>query len=350
MEIKVRESKWDNIKVVMMIGIVLEHAIIIYDYPRNLELLWGGFIAFLMPLFTLISGYWHKPKNIGTLVKTYIKPMLLFSAINFFVGYFFYPKYHSGIHLIGYAMWYLWALFIFSLISPLLLNSLKIRTIVIFNFLLIVAFCMLPSFGIFDTLIRELQINRLIGFYPFFLLGIMLNKYEENIRFYCKKPLLVWILIMSYTIYVFLCYAKHGFAYSSGFYLINGASWDMIVKWIINYILIAVATISLVLLLPNKHYPITKYGARTLSVYVLHMLLVFPISWGIFYHISPTVDMMILNAVITCSVSLFLFHAEVNSVVLKFINIRGGVLTIVYILSLLLVNSSIIKGLFQNLV
>ena len=39
--------------------------------------------------------------------------MFLFSAVNFLVGYAFNPAYKTGVHLIGYAMWYLWALFFF---------------------------------------------------------------------------------------------------------------------------------------------------------------------------------------------------------------------------------------------
>lgn len=50
-----RVYKWDNLKVFMIIGIVLEHSLIIYNYPRNLELIWAGFISCLMPLFTDIG-------------------------------------------------------------------------------------------------------------------------------------------------------------------------------------------------------------------------------------------------------------------------------------------------------
>lgn len=106
-----RVCKWDNLKVFMIMGIVLEHSLIIYNYPRNLELVWAGFISYLMPLFTLISGYWYKPKAVQSRIKSYLKPMLLFSGINFAVGYIYYPFYHSGFHLVGYAMWYFGALF-----------------------------------------------------------------------------------------------------------------------------------------------------------------------------------------------------------------------------------------------
>lgn len=146
----------------------MAHALIIYNYPRKLEMLWATFISFLMPLFTFISGYWHKPKATTVLWKTYIKPFLLFSAINFVVGCFFYPAYHSGLHLVGYAMWYFIALFAFSAITPRLLQHFKLSSIFIMSLLMVLIFCLLPSLGKYETILRILQINRLIGFYPFF--------------------------------------------------------------------------------------------------------------------------------------------------------------------------------------
>lgn len=101
-----RVYKWDNLKVFMIIGIVLEHSLIIYNYPRNLELIWAGFISCLMPLFTLISGYWHKPKAVQMQVKSYLKPMLLFSGVNFAIGYIFYPAYHSSFCGVCYVVFW----------------------------------------------------------------------------------------------------------------------------------------------------------------------------------------------------------------------------------------------------
>ncbi len=113
-----RDYRLDTIKSIMIMGIVVEHSLLIYGYPRNHELVWGLLISWLMPLFTFISGYLFKERSLKVLVNRYLYPMLIFSSINFLVGSFFYDKYHDGIHLIGYAMWYLWALFWFSMIIP----------------------------------------------------------------------------------------------------------------------------------------------------------------------------------------------------------------------------------------
>lgn len=170
-----REYRWDNLKAVMIVGIVLEHALLIYGYPRNMEMVWGLCISWLMPLFTVISGYWFKQRSIKELCGKYLYPMLMFSAVNFVVGYFFNPSYHGGIHLMGYAMWYLWALFVFANITPWLVRRVGLKYLLAFSFVAVVLYTFIPLHGCCLSLVNELQINRIIGFYPFFLLGILLK-------------------------------------------------------------------------------------------------------------------------------------------------------------------------------
>lgn len=114
----IRDYRLDTIKTVMILGVVATHSLLIYGYPRVHELFWGVFVSWLMPMFTLISGYLYKKRKIKDLFSKYLYPMILFSAINFAIGYFFYEEYYDGINIIGYAMWYLWALFWFQIITP----------------------------------------------------------------------------------------------------------------------------------------------------------------------------------------------------------------------------------------
>ncbi len=113
-----RDHRLDTIKTVMIMGIVIEHSMLIYGYPREHEIIWGLLIGWLMPLFTFISGYLYKQRTLKELNNKYLYPMILFSAINFIIGYFFYNKYHTDINFIGYAMWYLWALFWYAIFTP----------------------------------------------------------------------------------------------------------------------------------------------------------------------------------------------------------------------------------------
>jgi hypothetical protein len=51
-----RVCKWDNLKVFMIMGIVLEHSLIIYNYPRGLELVWLP-ARFWLKLYRLTYEY-----------------------------------------------------------------------------------------------------------------------------------------------------------------------------------------------------------------------------------------------------------------------------------------------------
>ena len=329
-----RVYKWDNLKAFMIIGIVLEHSLVIYNYPRNLELFWGGFISCLMPLFTLISGYWHKPKTVQLQVKSYLKPMFLFSGINFIVGYIFYPAYHSGFHLIGYAMWYFGALFVFSLVSPFLLRFIRLRFLFPLSIVAVLLFCLSPSIGKWEIIIRELQINRLIGFYPFYLLGICIRIYEDRIRLLIKPDSMKYILLTTFAVYLYLCYSVEGLAYKSSFYLLMGSSLFLLFQWLISYLSIAVISLTLVFLATDKKYFFTKYGSRSITVYVLHMFLVFPLSWGVFFYLPHTPLYILLNTVLVSVLALFLFNKKIYNLVERALKIPFTGVAIIYLISL----------------
>ena len=71
-------------------------------------------------------------------------------------------------------------------------------------------------------------------------------------------------------------------------------------------------SVCVILLMPNKQYSITRYGARTMNVYMLHMSIVFPLSW---YCLRPIMDewygyvLYIIAVPTLCS---FLFSQEVD--------------------------------------
>lgn len=78
-----RDYRLDTIKSIMIMGIVVEHSMLIYGYPRNHELVWGLLISWLMPLFTFLSGYLFKERSLKVLVNRHLYPMF-FSHLSIF--------------------------------------------------------------------------------------------------------------------------------------------------------------------------------------------------------------------------------------------------------------------------
>ncbi len=126
-----------------------------------------------------------------------------------------------------------------------------------------------------------LDAQRVVNFYPFFLLGIIMKDkadaiYNEKIRKRIIWPVLFIILTV---VYIVLDYYHYGFCYGTGFMSSHGLSLlGFISRWL-NYLLTVGMPISVIMMMPNRLTGITKYGGRRMNVYLLHMVIIFPVCW-----------------------------------------------------------------------
>ncbi len=325
----------------MIVGIVFEHSLLIYGYPREHEVIWGLLVGWIMPLFTLISGFLFKVKKISVYASKYLYPIIVFSSINFFIGYLFYDKYHDGIHLVGYAMWYLWALFCYATFTPLVLKYVKIALLFVLSCCIAVIYSKIYVPKAITVVLTEFQIGRIIGFYPFFLLGIMVKKIADKSLDWRSKCTIMLMVTMA--LYLSLCYYVDGFAYKSGFYLLPLSGWSTILQYGVSYMLIIAICISLLFSMPNKETKLSKYGKRTLNVYLLHMIVVFPLCYGIFSKFDDSILFKVINSSLTCLLCAFFFTERIDALMQKFLSKQNWKLAVaIYMSSLALVNSSII--------
>lgn len=344
-----RDYFLDNIRVVMILGIVFEHSLLIYGYPRSHEIVWAICISWLMPLFTMISGYLFKARSVKELCKRYLYPMILFSAVNFLIGYFFYPAYKTGFHWIGYAMWYLWALFIMAIITPLLQKlNYKIAVLLIAVALI---YQLLPLPSITNYSAQTFQLNRIIGFYPFFALGILLRRDMVKIETMVSRKTCALALFAIACLYVIACWRIPGLAYKSGFYLSfsNGTGVSILTAG--SYIAIVSICVLLTLTASREQKWYSKYGARTLNVYVLHMMVVFPLCYGMFAHLTPIVPFKIINSLLAVGFCLFFFSDYVDKIMKSILSKpKWGYVLMLYIVLLVIVNLCVIKHIIKSII
>lgn len=82
---------WDNIKFILMFFIVVTHCMCMYMPSNNFgkwcHYIWIFTLTYTMPLFTIISGFFYKRRTLDYLLKNYMMPCIIFSIINFVVGY-----------------------------------------------------------------------------------------------------------------------------------------------------------------------------------------------------------------------------------------------------------------------
>lgn len=303
---------WDNLKVLLMLLVVMTHSVNIYQIEGYdwIQYLWVFIMTFTMPLFMIISGFWYKPRSISYSLQHFLYPCLLFSAVNLCGGAIC-GAYPDGVILTksGWAMWYIWALFLYNMITPLLQKRLGHTKILILSLLAAVV-C---GFRFLDNNILDAQ--RVVNFYPYFLIGMCLRKQEMRIYALNKGNKFIWSLIFSTIIFAYLiiCYYKNGFCYGTGFMQIHGFSiFGFVCKWL-NFMLCLLLSVSVMMIIPNRKLWFSKFGSRTMNVYMLHMSIIFPLCWALMRPIMNEWYGYLLYAFAVPLVCSFLFSEKVDS-------------------------------------
>lgn len=171
-----RVYKFDNVKVWCMTLVVIAHTLINSYGDTGMEMIRFFSLCYTMPMFAFISGYFSKPqtslcKNITTLLI----PCIIFTLINNIVQLIVNPYYHFTLLMPGFAMWYLWTLFVYRTLLPYIL---RIPHVLILSFVLTWVVGFIPQIN------QVFGLSRIICFLPYFLLGYMTanDGYYENIQ------------------------------------------------------------------------------------------------------------------------------------------------------------------------
>lgn len=110
---------------------------------------------------------------------------------------------------------------------------------------------------------------------------------------------------------------------------------------LLSYLLIGSICYALIRCAPNKECRISRYGARSMNVYLLHMLLVFPLSYGVFSHLPHTPLWVGLNVTLVPLLGTLLFCDKVDGLMNRLLSKQSWLLVVVlYLFSLMLVNRS----------
>lgn len=271
-----RICKWDNIKFFLMISVVVGHfASVFLNESCSLDTVFMYTLSFHMPLFIFISGLFTKSYNTKKLdankIIIFIILGFLYKLLNIFAAFLVGRRPYVSILSDSSAPWYLFALAAFMIITYTLRN-IKPLYVIIFSVIL----ALITGY---DVRIGDyLSLSRIIVFYPFFYIGYCLDplkivRYFEHIWVKIVSVIgLLAILIVYYINYnVIINYrtlftGNHSY-YICSKYITNCGANDRILMYLI-FIFMGVLIIGAI---PNKQIPvITKFGSRTLQVYILH--------------------------------------------------------------------------------
>lgn len=276
-----RVPLWDNLKLFAMTIVIISHAVDKYPelYGGCDNASWGGFIMLIvsvlcvirMPIFAIISGLLFKERDNTKLLCSYLYPCVLFSILE--IASWSICCDQAPWLTFGWSMWYLWALFWYAFITPILLKRCSLNVLLVISFVLAIAAGFVP-------LDYTFQLSRLVTFYPFFLVGIWMQKYKDKIWDEHRNRgwwivLLTGILAATAVLFYIYPSIRHYLNFADPYYNV----WSMF-KRIIMYGLSLGALVSLIMACKNREHWFTKYGKRTINVYLCHMaFVIFPISF-----------------------------------------------------------------------
>ena len=223
-----------------------------------------------MPLFLFCSGLFHSNKNVFIKAFRYISvgfaTKIIFSLVNISVGK------DVGFALLrdGGIPWYMFVLAFYVVITYALRNADK-RYLFVFSILL-------AMFVGYDKSIGDyLYLSRIIVFYPFYLCGQLITK-EDILKLNSNKILKAASFVII-AVWLILCFTKTDIVTALRPLFTGRNSFEsseIFSKWgflcrALCYLITAVLSVAIISLMPNVRLPlVTKFGSRTLQVYLWH--------------------------------------------------------------------------------
>jgi len=308
---KKRIFLWDNLKIILILFVVIHHASLPYGIlkgQRWCDMLLMLLMPYAMPTFTIISGYWFKPRPINVLARKF----LLSSMFVLFLCYGLWP---DGVYLPWTLdiMWYLWVLFFYYLITPKLLKY-------NLNFIMLASVILSLIAGFIPILGQSFSLGRMIGFYPFFVLGLKIRSSAKWQAISTSQKAIIAariVFVVTFIIYFILFLYDNSLSrYITFFYKYNG-NWYCLLYSLFTYLIVTILSLSLILSMPNKEYWFTKYGSRSLTPYLLHPLLLYSLSWTLAVPIMDKWYGYVFYMLVIPALSMMTVHSRVDGFVKK---------------------------------
>lgn len=203
-ELRLRDTKWDNIKFILITCVVTGHMIYLFlgdsVFAKGIYL-W--IYSFHMPAFLFLSGMFSKhaieTKN-SRRILDYIAIYLLMKSLQSIANYFVSGKVTFRFFWEAGPGWYALAMAVYIFVSGILKDVDKRKLLL----LAVLAGCMA---GYDNHLGDHFASARIITFYPFFLLGLYLE--PEKIKRTMKKSVRIMSgVILSVTFIITMLYTE----------------------------------------------------------------------------------------------------------------------------------------------
>lgn len=273
-----REYLFDNYKVLLIILVVIGHFIEpSYDQnPFLYELKWG-IVAFHMPAFIFISGYFSKKiPSIKKMISGLVIPYFIYEILYYLLYTYILDK-ETGFYFTRpkFSLWYLMALFAWRILAPIVQKIPGHLALSIIAGLL-VGFTELDNF---------LSIPRIVFFFPFFLAGLSFDS-SRLTRFRNPKGYAGALAVLGgFAVFLFtdtyhdqlspkIFYGRYSYAD-----LDLGNIEGVLIRsicYVISFMLIYL----FMLVLPSEKKSYSYLGERTMAIYIFHGFIYSCLKYG----------------------------------------------------------------------
>lgn len=267
-----RDQYFDNAKYLTIVLVACGHAWEPLTHgSRAATAAYLTVYAFHMPAFALISGYFSRsfdmaPGRAHRLLTSVVVPYFVFET----AYTLFYrwarddPGYPFSLLDPWYVMWFLVALFVWRLTTPIWL-ALRHPVPVALGFAVLAAVS--PDLG------GDISIQRILGFLPFFVLGLTLRaEHFERLRTWRVRLLALPVVAVALgAAYAVAPWFGAGWFYHRGSVTGQGApAWAGLFTTPALFLLALVLTGCFLAWVPGRHLWCTALGAGTMYGYLLH--------------------------------------------------------------------------------
>ncbi|WP_168187164.1 acyltransferase family protein [Salinibacterium sp. UTAS2018] len=277
---RARDPYFDNAKAILIVLVVVGHAIERID-RGSADTLYTWIYLFHMPAFVLVSGYLSRsfsgtPRQVASLISLLLAPYFLFQTVLALENWAFNGNdFALQLFVPTFSLWYLVALLAWRLAIPLVR---VMRHPMIFS----IAVSVLSVLG--GGISQELSGARILSFLPFFTLGLMLT--PQKIEAFTRLTSSLWVragiasLLVATLPVVYLGrdVIDRRWLYMYGQVEKFGLSEAENVLVRVMVLVVALAmTVAVLALVPRRRSAITVLGERTLEVYLLHTIILYPL-------------------------------------------------------------------------
>ena len=270
MEQKQRLFFFDNVKGFLIICVVIGHFVDISTNTSHMYRCIFGFIyTFHMPLFIFISGLFHKDERIFQKALTDI--IIGFISKIFIFALTLGPVRKASFSLFSdsWVPWFMFTLATYEVLAYYLRNIDK-------KFLLIIAISMGCFVGYDSTVQDFLYLSRIIVFFPFYLLGLMVKKdalieisSKRSLKAFSVAVLIAWFFCFYFFEYTYklrgLFTGRNPFgSFSNEIILVYGGLFRLLC-----YIITIIIGFAVLCVVPKINLGFfSAFGQRTIQVLV----------------------------------------------------------------------------------